>query len=69
MTERCGFDITNNLMERSLVSEYFDFSNLDVILNYSLNVTNIYTAYYLNKMNIKSITLSPELNELEIEDF
>ena len=69
MTERCSFDITNKLMERSLVSEYFDFSNLDVILNYSLNVTNIYTAYYLNKMNIKSITLSPELNELEIEDF
>ena len=69
MTERCGFDITNNLMERSLVSEYFDFSNLDVILNYSLNVTNIYTAYYLNKMNIKSITLSPELSEIEINDF
>lgn len=69
MTERCSFDITNKLMERSLVSEYFDFYNLDVILNYSLNVTNIYTAYYLNKMNIKSITLSPELNELEIEDF
>lgn len=69
MTERCSFDITNKLMERSLVSEYFDFSNLDVILNYSLNVTNIYTAYYLNKMNIKSITLSPELSEIEINDF
>ena len=34
-----------------------------------MNVTNIYTAYYLNKIGISSICLSVELNEDEINNF
>ena len=56
--------------EKTLVSEYYNFnSNNYIIGNYTLNVFNIYTAYYLNKMNIDTITLSVELTEEELEEF
>ena len=39
------------------------------VAGYSLNVTNIYTAYYLSKIGYKIINLSVELKEDEINDF
>ena len=67
--DRCVFDIKNSLKDKNLVSDFADYNNYNVIGNYSLNVTNIYTAYYLSKIGIKTITLSVELNELELNDF
>ena len=64
---RCVFDINNNLKGKNLVSDYNYYDNC--IGNYTLNVTNIYTAYYLNKIGISSICLSVELNEDEINSF
>lgn len=66
---RCLYDINNNLKKRNLVSDYADYNNYEVIGNYPLNVTNIYTAYYLSKIGIKSITLSVELTLEEINNF
>ena len=44
--------------EKTLVSEYYNFnSNNDIIGNYTLNVFNIYTAYYLIKMNINTMII------------
>ncbi len=64
--ERCSFNITDKLVERSFVSDYFNYRDKDVIANYSLNVTNIYTAYYLRKIGLNVIPLSVELTRDEM---
>ena len=69
MLNRCLLDVNSNLQERSLVSDFANYTNYEVVGNYSLNVTNIYTAYYLSKIGIKSITLSVELTPDEINNF
>ena len=66
---RCIFDIKNSLVENNLVSDYTYYNNYNVIGNYTLNVTNIYTAYYLRKIGVNNICLSVELSEDEIIDF
>ena len=66
---RCLYNISDNLRERNLVSDYANYNDYEVIGNYPLNVTNIYTAYYLSKIGIKSITLSVELTLEEINNF
>jgi len=67
--DRCAFDIENKLVLRNFISEIFRFNNLDVFANYSLNVTNIYTAYYLKKIGLNCIPLSVELTKEEIDNF
>lgn len=62
----CVFD--EEFKMNGLVSDLFDFSD-GFYGNYELNVTNIYTAYYLIKMNLKSIFLSVELSRDEIVEF
>lgn len=62
------FDIKNSLVERNLVSDYSVYTG-DVIGNYTLNVFNIYTAYYLKKIGINRVCLSVELSEDELEEF
>ena len=59
------FNIKNNLQDKNIISEYFDFNNM--YGNYSLNVYNIYTAYFLDKLGIKSIPVSVELSDEEID--
>lgn len=55
---------------RALVSEYFDFSLKDYLVgNYGLNVTNVYTAYYIYKLTMQTVTLSVELTNEEIINF
>lgn len=67
---RCRFLPTTKLMKKNIVSDYFAFDNYDYITgDYGLNVTNIYTAYYLYKMSVDCVTLSPELTEEEIIAF
>ena len=66
---RCTFSISSCLKEKNLVSDYSDYTHSLVVGNYSLNVTNIYTAYYLKKIGISTICLSVELNENEISSF
>ena len=52
---------------KNLVSDYYIFTpNNKYIADYSLNVSNIYTIYYLQKLNVENITLSVELTETEI---
>ncbi|MBQ6477687.1 MAG: U32 family peptidase [Bacilli bacterium] len=64
---RCGRKISENLKVRTLVGDYFDFTKRDFINgDYPLNVTNIYTAYYLYKCGIDVVTPSVELNEAEV---
>ena len=65
---RCMFNIMDNIKDRMLINDYFTFKN-DSIGDYGLNVYNIYTAYYLYKLGLKRITLSNELNMIEINQF
>ena len=62
------FHIIENLENRSFVSDYCDYSNYDVIGNYTLNVMNSYTAYYLQKIGFSTAFLSVELKPEELED-
>ena len=62
------FNIKNSLVERNLVSDYSKYTG-DIIGNYTLNVFNIYTAYYLKKIGIDRVCLSVELSEEELLEF
>lgn len=67
--DRCSYSY-DELPDNSFVSDYIDFSNKNNIIgNYSLNVFNIYTAYYLRKIGLNVIPLSVELNEYELLTF
>ncbi len=65
--DRCKFNY-NEIPNKSFVSDYIKF-NKNMIGNYTLNVFNIYTAYYLRKLGLDIIPLSVELNEFEILNF
>lgn len=62
------FDIKNSVVDKTLVSDYSKYDS-DVIGNYTLNVFNIYTAYYLKKIGINRVCLSVELSEDELLEF
>lgn len=67
---RCVFDIKETLKSRNLVRELYsanDYKN--VVADYTFNVFNIYTAYYLYNLGFSKITLSVELNADEIRKF
>ena len=70
MLPRVLYEPTNSLERKTIVSDYFDYTEHENIIgNYGLNVFNIYTAYYLYKMNVQVITLSVELTGEEIINF
>ena len=60
-----GF-VVSNLSMFTLLKEFKD--NYDFVSNYTLNVFNDYTASELNNLGVSTITLSPELNKLDIEN-
>ena len=62
---RCCLNIHDRLKKRNLVSDYANSYETEVVGNYSFNVTNIYTAYYLQKIGVSSVCLSVELKEEE----
>ena len=67
---RCLFDVKRVLKSRCLVRDICDFSTFsNLVGDYTLNVCNIYTAYYLYQMGLSTITLSVELTDLEIKNF
>ena len=65
--ERNPFYLKDVLKDKSIVSNLFR-PTADVIASYHLNVFNSYTAYYLYKLGYKAITLSVELNNIELKD-
>ncbi len=65
--ERNPFYIKDVLKDKSIVSNLYK-PITDVIASYHLNVFNSYTAYYLYKLGYKAVTLSVELNNIELKD-
>ena len=65
--DRNPFYLKDSLKDKSIVSNLFR-PTTNVIASYHLNVFNSYTAYYLYKLGYKAITLSVELNSLELKD-
>ena len=65
--ERNPFYIKDVLKDKSIVSNLFK-PTTNVIASYHLNVFNSYTAFYLYKLGYKGITLSVELNNIELKD-
>lgn len=63
--ERNTFNISNNLVEKNLVSEYLIPKKDNIIGNYFLNIYNSYSAYYLLEKGFKNICLSVELDSNE----
>lgn len=64
--ERNPFYIKNVLKDKGIVSNLLR-PTTDVIASYHLNAFNSYTAYYLYKLGYKAITLSVELNNIELK--
>lgn len=63
---RCTRNITENCTSRNLLSDYcVPQSNKIYHGNYPLNVYNVYTVYYLQKLHISPVMLSVELSPLE----
>ncbi len=65
--DRNPFYLKDSLKDKSIVSNLFR-PTTNVIASYHLNVFNSYTAYYLYKLGYKAVTLSVELNSLELKD-
>ncbi len=63
--ERNTFNISNDLVEKNLVSEYLIPKKDNIIGNYFLNIYNSYSAYYLLEKGFKNICLSIELDSNE----
>ena len=63
----CLYNIEEKLEEKNLISETI-ISNGD-IGDYTLNIFNIYTAYYLQKYGFSEVCLSVELDKEEIIEF
>lgn len=67
--DRCSYSYEEYKNSKVLISDTFDYSNYNAYGNYSLNVFNIYTAYFLKKFGLKNIPLSVELSSKEVTDF
>ncbi len=65
--ERNPFYIKDVLKDKSIVSNLYK-PTADVTSSYHLNVFNSYTAYYLYKLGYKAVTLSVELNNIELKE-
>ena len=65
--ERNPFYIKDVLKDKSIVSNLYK-PTTDVTSSYHLNVFNSYTAYYLYKLGYKAVTLSVELNNIELKE-
>lgn len=63
--EIAGF-VISNLSQLQLLKDYK--SEYEFIGNYTLNVYNDYTSSELNNLGLNTITLSPELNNFDIEN-
>lgn len=63
--ERNTFNISNNLVEKNLVSEYLIPKKDNIIGNYFLNIYNSYSVYYLLEKGFKNTCLSVELDSNE----
>lgn len=62
--------IRDELKSRNLLREICDVSSGDSLVgDYTLNVCNIYTAYYLYQLGFSTLTLSAELSSSEIMNF
>ncbi len=67
---RCLLDVENEVKHKSLVRDFCNFSAFDFLVgDYTFNVCNIYTAYYLYCLGLSKITLSCELSSSEILNF
>ena len=66
---RCLFKVEDALQKRNLIRDFCNFSHSFLIGDYTLNVCNIYSAYYLYQLGLSKITLSVELSNAEILNF
>lgn len=65
---RCSYK-TDYIIDNCFVSDYMKYTKSNFYGNYSLNVMNIYTAYFLKQFGLKNIPISVELSESEIINF
>lgn len=62
---RYQFQLKEKLQKKNIVSDYGHFTEKKISGNYSLNITNSYTAYFLKEQGYESVCLSPELSKEE----
>lgn len=59
-------DFSKHLPDRSCLRKFYQRPSGKDVSDYTFNVTNIYTVYYLLKLGYKRVTLSVELSNEEI---
>ena len=66
---RCSRNPKKIEVENNLISDYYEYQkDKNYIADYTMNVSNIYTIYYLSKYNLSYITPSVELTESELKN-
>lgn len=66
---RCSRNPKKIEVENNLISDYYEYQkDKNYIADYTMNVSNIYTIYYLSKYNLSYITSSVELTESELKN-
>ena len=66
---RCSRNPKKFEVENNLISDYYEYQkDKNYIADYTMNVSNIYTIYYLSKYNLSYITSSVELTESELKN-
>ena len=66
---RCSRNPKKFEVENNLISDYYEYQkDKNYIADYTMNVSNIYTIYYLSKYNLSYITPSVELTESELKN-
>ena len=69
LVPRCRLNYSSLFKEKNVIGDYGFYNRKNIRGHYGLNVTNIYTAYYLQKIGFSSICLSVELTSEEIQEF
>lgn len=64
----CVLSNISNILDIKRYHELFSEKKLEYIANYTLNIFNSQTIRELSKLNIKKITLSPELDKRSIQE-
>lgn len=66
---RCFLDYSKYDMNKVVSSDIFDYRGKNIRGSYPMNVTNIYTGYFLMNYGVKNIPISVELSQDEVYEF
>lgn len=58
----------SNISQIELVKKWVEKNGLELVANYTMNIFNNYTIDFLKKIGFDTITISPEMNKVDIQN-